>query len=39
VCDRFIEAALPPAGALIGVAALFHPDVLVEVDAIAVIKS
>lgn len=35
VRDRFVEAARPPASALIGVAALFHPDVLVEVDAIA----
>jgi enamine deaminase RidA (YjgF/YER057c/UK114 family) len=35
--DRFINPNLPPASALIGVAELFHPDVLVEVDAIAVL--
>jgi 2-iminobutanoate/2-iminopropanoate deaminase len=35
--DRFVDAARPPASALIGVAALFHPDVFVEVDAIAAI--
>ena len=34
---RFIDESLPPASALIGVAELFHPDVLVEVDAIAVL--
>lgn len=37
VRDRWIDTANPPASALIGVAALFHPDVLVEVDAIAVL--
>jgi 2-iminobutanoate/2-iminopropanoate deaminase len=35
VRDRYVDAARPPASALIGVAALFHPDVLVEIDAIA----
>jgi enamine deaminase RidA (YjgF/YER057c/UK114 family) len=35
--DRFVDAARPPASALVGVAALFHPDVLVEIDAIAAI--
>jgi 2-iminobutanoate/2-iminopropanoate deaminase len=35
VRDRWINAECPPASALIGVASLFHPDVLVEVDAIA----
>ncbi len=35
--DRFVNVKHPPASALIGVAALFHPDVLVEVDAVAVI--
>jgi 2-iminobutanoate/2-iminopropanoate deaminase len=35
VRDGFIDAAKLPASALIGVAALFHPDVLVEIDAIA----
>lgn len=37
VRNLFVSAAQPPASALIGVAALFHPEVLVEVDAIAVI--
>ncbi len=37
VRDRWIDTSNPPASALIGVAALFHPDVLVEVDAIAVL--
>lgn len=37
VRDRWVNTANPPASALIGVAALFHPDVLVEVDAIAVL--
>lgn len=35
VRDRYIDAARPPASALVGVATLFHPDVLVEVDAVA----
>ena len=35
--DRYVDATRPPASALIGVAALFHPDVLVEIDAIAAI--
>lgn len=35
--DRFIDPLHPPASALIGVAALFHPDVRVEVDAVAVL--
>ena len=39
VRDQFIQAELPPASSLIGVAQLFHPDVLVEVEAIAVIPS
>ena len=37
VRDQFIHPELPPASSLIGVAQLFHPDVLVEVEAIAVI--
>jgi 2-iminobutanoate/2-iminopropanoate deaminase len=37
VRDRFVNTAHPPASSLIGVAALFHPDVLVEIDAIATI--
>lgn len=36
VRDRWIDPATAPASALIGVASLFHPDVSVEVDAIAV---
>lgn len=39
VRDRFVDAQRPPASALIGVASLFHPDVLVEVDAVAVLPS
>jgi len=39
VRDRWIDTSNPPASALIGVAALFHPDVLVEVDAIAVLPA
>ena len=35
--DRFIDQQQPPASALIGVAELFHPDALVEVDAVAVL--
>ena len=34
--DRFINTKTPPASALVGVAALFQPGVLVEIDAIAV---
>jgi 2-iminobutanoate/2-iminopropanoate deaminase len=36
VRDRWVNADCPPASALIGVASLFSPDVLVEVDATAV---
>jgi enamine deaminase RidA (YjgF/YER057c/UK114 family) len=39
VRDRFIQRACPPASALIGVAALFLPGVLVEIDAIAVLSA
>lgn len=35
VRDKWVNKDRPPASALIGVAALFHPDVLVEIDAIA----
>lgn len=38
VRDRWINTETPPASALIGVDALFHSDVLVEVDAIAYLK-
>ncbi|MEM1048581.1 MAG: RidA family protein [Pseudomonadota bacterium] len=37
VRDEFIDLSQPPASALIGVAALFHEDVRVEVDAVAVV--
>jgi enamine deaminase RidA (YjgF/YER057c/UK114 family) len=39
VRDRWINTDNPPASALIGVEALFHPDVLVEVDALAVLPN
>lgn len=39
VRDRWVNTANPPASALIGVTALFHPDVLVEVDAVAVLPN
>ena len=35
VRDRWTNTQKPPASALIGVASLFHPDVLVEVEAVA----
>jgi enamine deaminase RidA (YjgF/YER057c/UK114 family) len=34
--DEFIDMANPPASTLVQVAGLFHPDVLFEVDAVAV---
>ena len=37
VRDRWIDTQRPPASSLVGVASLFHPDVLVEIDAIAVL--
>lgn len=37
VRDRYVDAARPPASALIGVQSLFHPDVLVEIDGIALL--
>ncbi len=37
VRDRYVNSELPPASALTGVAALFHPDVLVEIDGFAVV--
>ena len=39
VRDRWINADRPPASVLIGVASLFRPDVLVEVDAFAVVPA
>jgi enamine deaminase RidA (YjgF/YER057c/UK114 family) len=35
VAGRFAKGAPPPAGTLLGVAALFHPDILVEIEATA----
>ena len=35
VARRFASGAPPPAGTLLGVAALFHPDILVEIEATA----
>lgn len=37
VKDRWINMERPPASSLVGVAELFLPDVLVEIDAIAVL--
>lgn len=37
VRDRWVDRETPPASALIGVAALFAPDVLVELDAVAAV--
>ncbi|TDR76440.1 RidA family protein [Paludibacterium purpuratum] len=37
VRDRWVDVERPPASSLIGVASLFHPEVLVEVDAFAVV--
>lgn len=37
VRDRFVDADCPPASALIGVSALAFPELLVEVDAVAMI--
>lgn len=39
VRDRWINVERPPASVLIGVASLFRPDVLVEVDAFAVVPN
>lgn len=35
--DRWIKTDVPPASALIGVASLFHPNALIEIDGIAVL--
>ncbi|MFY3743499.1 RidA family protein [Anaeromyxobacter sp. Red801] len=37
VRDRHVAPARPPASALLGVAELYHPDVRVEIDAIAAV--
>lgn len=39
VRDQWVNTEHPPASALIGVASLFHPDVLVEVDGMAVLSA
>lgn len=35
--DKWITSKVPPASALIGVASLFHPEALIEIDGIAVL--
>jgi enamine deaminase RidA (YjgF/YER057c/UK114 family) len=35
VTDRLVAAGCKPPGTLLGVAALFHPDILVEIEATA----
>jgi enamine deaminase RidA (YjgF/YER057c/UK114 family) len=35
VARRLVPGRPPPAGTLIGVAALFHPDILIEIEATA----
>jgi enamine deaminase RidA (YjgF/YER057c/UK114 family) len=35
VRDEFVNAASPPTSSLVQVAGLFHPDVLIEVEAVA----
>jgi enamine deaminase RidA (YjgF/YER057c/UK114 family) len=39
VRNRYIDPAHPPASSLIGVAALFQPGVLVEIDALAAVPA
>jgi enamine deaminase RidA (YjgF/YER057c/UK114 family) len=38
VRDRYVDTAQPPASTAVQVAALFRPDYLVEIDALAVVK-
>jgi enamine deaminase RidA (YjgF/YER057c/UK114 family) len=35
VRDEFVDTSRPPTSSLVQVAALFHPDVLIEVEAVA----
>jgi enamine deaminase RidA (YjgF/YER057c/UK114 family) len=35
VRDRFVDTASPPTSSLVQVAGLFHPDALIEVEAVA----
>ncbi|SIT78191.1 Enamine deaminase RidA, house cleaning of reactive enamine intermediates, YjgF/YER057c/UK114 family [Yoonia rosea] len=37
--NKWIKTDVPPASALIGVASLFHPGALIEIDGIAVLPS
>jgi len=37
--DRYVNAAAPPASTLVEVRRLFHDDVLVEVEAVAAVRS
>jgi enamine deaminase RidA (YjgF/YER057c/UK114 family) len=39
VARRFATGAPPPAGTLLGVAALFHPDILIELEATACVPA
>jgi 2-iminobutanoate/2-iminopropanoate deaminase len=39
VRNRYIDPAHPPASTLIGVAALFQPGVVIEVDALAAVQA
>lgn len=38
VRGQYLSPTQPPANTLLGVQALFHPDILIEIEAIAVIK-
>ncbi len=35
VRDEFVDTASPPTSSLVKVAGLFHPDVLIEIEAVA----
>ncbi|WGD37491.1 RidA family protein [Lysinibacter sp. HNR] len=37
VRDRWVDTARPPASALLGIEQLYHPDIYVEIDAIAAV--
>ncbi|GAB4190449.1 MAG: hypothetical protein OHK0057_29480 [Thermoflexibacter sp.] len=38
VRSQYLSPTQPPANTLLGVQALYHPDILVEIEVIAVIK-
>ncbi len=38
VRDEFVSARRPPTSSLVRVAGLFHPDVLIEIEAVAAIR-